>query len=90
MLVAIDLNILRDFDTNLYGCGRMSNQLTDRQQLQLEVARIYNTSVEDAKSSIVPASTNALCHALALARQENRKTLAQMIARELKRRGEEE
>lgn len=86
----IDLSVMHDFDTNLYGWGRMSNQLTDRQQLQLEIASISNTSLEDAKSSVGKIGTLALRHAIALARKSERKGLVTMIARELKKRGEEE
>ena len=90
LALGVDLAIMDDFDTNLYGWGRMSNQLTDRQQLQLEIASIRNTSLDDAKSSVGKVGTLALRHALALARQAERKGLVAMIARELKRRGEEE
>lgn len=89
-MATVDLTILQDFDPRLYGWGGMANQLTDRQHLQVEVARIYNTSVDDAKSSIGVASANALRHALALARKSERKGLITMISRELKKRGEQE
>lgn len=88
--MSIDLTIMQDFDTDLYGWGRMSNQLTDRQQLQLEIASISNTSLEDAKSSVGKIGTLALRHAIALARKSERKGLITMISRELKKRGEEE
>jgi hypothetical protein len=79
----VDLNIMSDFHIGLYGRNH-DPTLTARERLQLGIAHIIKTSVEDARYSIKHADKEALKHALALA--GDRKTLKKAIEAELRRR----
>lgn len=83
----VDLTIMDDFDTSLYGWGGMRANLTDRQRLQLEIARVLNTSVSDAKHNVAGMSDDGLRHALALAKHRELKTLTKMLEVETRKRG---
>jgi hypothetical protein len=81
--VVLDKNLMSDFSIDLYSANQ--SELSDRQRLQVQVARIINTSVSDAKSAITSAESMLVLH---LARHfgADKKTLIRALDVEIKKR----
>lgn len=81
--VVLNKNLMSGFSIDLYSANQ--SELSDRQRLQVQVARIINTSVSDAKSAITSAESVLVLY---LARHfgAGKKTLIRALDVEIKKR----
>jgi hypothetical protein len=73
-------SILKDFNPDWYFTR---SELNERQKLQVEIALVYYSSADDAISSIISASNQALKELLKI---EKRKTVLAKVKSVLKKR----
>jgi parvulin-like peptidyl-prolyl isomerase len=77
------MNILTGFDWHLY--SKPQNELTDQERLQVGVACIIYTSVEEARRTIKDSPKDVLEEALKISRAESKKTLTKLLEAQLRK-----